>query len=89
MHLELNNKLISPSLSTCESLYHETQLLELCGLHALNNALQRRVFAKKDLDEIALHLYEMEKTITDHYIENEYFNPESGNYNLSVKGYSN
>jgi len=37
-------------------IYHETQVKALCALHALNNVLQEKKFAKEDLDEICNEL---------------------------------
>lgn len=37
-------------------LYHERQQLYRCGLHALNNLLQARVFDKAALDEVCMEL---------------------------------
>uniref|UniRef100_UPI00398E4F67 josephin-2-like n=1 Tax=Pristiophorus japonicus TaxID=55135 RepID=UPI00398E4F67 len=44
-----------PSLSA-PPLYHETQVLELCAVHALNNLLQRPVFGRRELDSLCRRL---------------------------------
>lgn len=36
------------------TIYHETQLSELCALHALNNLFQEKYFSKAILDDICV-----------------------------------
>lgn len=57
--------------------YHERQRLQLCALHSLNNLFQKRIFAKKDLDEI---VREFDSSI----FFNEYSSLFTGNYDLSI-----
>ncbi|XP_014776703.1 josephin-1 [Octopus bimaculoides] len=65
--------------NTPPKIYHETQRLQLCGLHALNNLFQDgNAFTKKDLDNICTRL-----------CPKEIFNPYRstfavGNYDINV-----
>lgn len=59
-------------------LYHETQSLQFCGLHAVNNLLQSSVYTKKDFDKICYEL-----------TPSSWFNPHrslfgTGNYDVNV-----
>jgi josephin len=40
------------------SLYHERQSLALCGVHAVNNLLQRKEYTKADFDVVCVSLSE-------------------------------
>lgn len=57
--------------------------MELCGLHSLNNALQKQIFVASDLIKLGDYLYQRELVIRDHHIDNEYYN-STGNFNISV-----
>jgi hypothetical protein len=39
------------SAASCDEIYHERQRLALCGVHAINNLLQKERFQKSDFDE--------------------------------------
>ncbi len=46
-------------------LYHEQQLVALCGCHALNNLLQGPFFGAGDLADLALALDNVERGLLD------------------------
>ena len=59
-------------------MYHEKQSLSQCGLHAVNNILQRKEYTKADFDSLAdtIHrdysntnwlLYNQHRSILGHY----------------------
>lgn len=66
-------------------IYFEAQVGTLCGLHALNNALQQRVFEKSDLNEVARQLNENERSLSN--TRYSYYD-DFGNYNCSVLEYA-
>lgn len=59
-------------------LYHERQVLSLCGVHAVNNLMQRKRYIKADFDAACLQLN-----------ASQWFNPhrsflQIGNYDVNV-----
>ena len=73
----------NPETSAAEpQLYHERQSLRRCGLHAVNNALQRAQYTVKDFEDIAKQLHAQG-------IQSTWFNPHKaffsmGNYDVNV-----
>lgn len=57
--------------------YHETQRLQLCALHSINNLFQEKRFSKSDLDEIV-------DTFDKSWCWNEYSSLYTGNYDLRI-----
>ncbi len=57
--------------------YFETQLLEYCAIHALNNVLQNKVFSVELMNKISIGLSMTETNQT-------LFNPNSGDYSTDV-----
>jgi len=55
-------------------LYHEKQIPNLCGLHAVNNLLQGSVFTRDEFDRVAQQLDQQERSM------GMTFNPGEGNY---------
>ena len=51
---------------TEEPVFHETQRLSLCAVHACNNLLQRRHFAQKHFDDMCLELAPGEHIFNPH-----------------------
>ena len=68
-----------------KSIYHEKQRSNLCGLHALNSALQGPVFTEHMLKEIAEDLFNQEKALLflETAVQNRYCD-EAGNYSVEV-----
>ena len=67
-------------------IYFERQKEALCGLHAINNALQVGLVTKTELFTSAINLkIELDKLLFQENLDNEnpYFN-EYGNFNLDV-----
>lgn len=55
-------------------IYHEKQIPNLCGLHAVNNLLQGRVFERSEFDRVAQQLDQQERAM------GMTFQPGEGNY---------
>lgn len=55
-------------------IYHEKQVPNLCGLHAVNNLLQSPVFNRAELDRVGQQLDQQERSM------GMSFNPGEGNY---------
>lgn len=68
--------------------YHEKQLSSLCGVHALNNLLQRPCFGAGDLAEIALLLDREETALLaqDHVLgaASHRVDPWTGDFSIEV-----
>lgn len=45
------------------NIYHETQIGQMCAVHAVNTLLQDKVFTPNDLASIGSHLDELEKSL--------------------------
>jgi len=43
-------------MSAAPNLYHERQRLALCGVHAVNNLLQKKRYTKRNFDDVCLSL---------------------------------
>lgn len=73
-------------------MYHERQRRQLCGVHAINNLLQRAETNKEELDGIAKELTLTEKRLLDSKAElstmdgvsSRHGTPLLGNYSLEV-----
>ena len=48
------------------TIYHEKQSQMLCGLHAVNNLLQKQVFTRQDFDEFCVQLTPDSKVFNPH-----------------------
>jgi len=55
-------------------IYHEKQVPNLCGMHAVNNLLQSAVFTRSELDRVGQQLDQQERSM------GMTFNPGEGNY---------
>lgn len=64
-------------------MYHEQQTRMLCGIHATNNFLQRKVYTKEMFDEIATRLF-LESPEKDMYRFNPHKYKFFGNYDINV-----
>lgn len=69
-----------------ETLYHEKQNSEMCGLHALYNALQYRMFTAADWILIAdeLQLQESQLYYDQASVESDIYRSNYGNFNSDV-----
>ncbi len=43
-----------------DTIYHERQSRQFCGLHCINNMFQRKVYTKQEMDSIADEMYQKE-----------------------------
>mmetsp|Transcript_80581 Transcript_80581/g.261124 ORF Transcript_80581/g.261124 Transcript_80581/m.261124 type:complete len:210 (+) Transcript_80581:210-839(+) len=62
----------------CLLVYHERQRASLCGLHAVNNLLQRWAFTERDLYRIARRLDRAEKDLLVHRKRNAVLHAVTG-----------
>jgi hypothetical protein len=68
---------ISPAQNVFRPGYFETQILEYCAVHALNNVLQNNVFSVELMNRISIGLSKIEPN-------QNFFNPNSGDYSTEV-----
>jgi hypothetical protein len=68
--------------STIVPLYHERQLENLCGLHAVNNLLQSPKYSREDLIIIAQE-FELALANINQTIQQEYYSTD-GNFSVEV-----
>ena len=65
-------------------LYHEKQIPNLCGLHAVNNLLQGRVFTRDEFDRVAQQLDQQERSMGMTFAPGEGNYRGDGFYNVTV-----
>lgn len=64
-------------------MYHERQVRMLCGIHAVNNFLQRTVYTKEIFDEISKRMF-AESPEKDMYTFNPHKRAFWGNYDANI-----
>ena len=57
------NESMAACASTSERVYHETQVMSMCGVHCLNTLLQANAFNEVDLAQIAHELDRREREV--------------------------
>jgi len=65
-------------------IYHEKQIPNLCGLHAVNNLLQSRVFERSEFDRTAQQLDQQERSMGMTFAPGEGNYRGDGFYNVTV-----
>eukprot|EP00930_Biecheleria_cincta_P095519 TRINITY_DN87478_c0_g1_i1.p1 TRINITY_DN87478_c0_g1~~TRINITY_DN87478_c0_g1_i1.p1 ORF type:complete len:325 (+),score=65.08 TRINITY_DN87478_c0_g1_i1:72-1046(+) len=65
-------------------IYHEKQIPNLCGLHAVNNLLQSRVFQRSEFDRVAQQLDQQERSMGMTFAPGEGNYRADGFYNVTV-----
>jgi hypothetical protein len=75
---------ISKIRTNLNELYFESQKEALCGMHALNNALQFPLFKRNDLVSIANQLQISEENLNENQIDKNIYGDEEGNFNVDV-----
>lgn len=65
-------------------IYHEKQIPNLCGLHAVNNLLQRNVFSRQELDRVGQQLDQQERSMGMSFAPGEGNYRGDGFYNVTV-----
>lgn len=75
----------SVQAGTAAAHYHERQRLQRCGLHAVNNLVQRRAFTAREFDRIADEIPSVRGRCCE-WCHPPYRSalPQVGNYDLSV-----
>jgi len=80
---QIKNK-ITRIRTDLNNLYFESQNEALCGLHALNNALQFPLFKRNELVSIANRLQISEESLNENQVDKNIYGNESGNFSVDV-----